>query len=1239
MIFFETSLGFAGKIAKGSSRTKRSEAFVLVSFLRSGVLRFFVILPAVIFTSAAVGAHDPGTGVAQPTNYVSPSGAISLFVDPADRHGIGMAMYRLSHNGAELHAYEKPYSLREVTVTDRGLAAGIAYQRDEVADDRQEASQFLHIVILAPDGREILNDVKPRQVGHLHGPTLPQVKQVLVDPEFDRLMVRVLARGEKLWVYQLSTGESQPRLELRAGMGESSGLQSVVDTRLVPGTPLLLVHWLKRTVDPKTKDYGAAFALLDPNGECIWTFEADRDYANVNLGWVRYLGPQFFKRNSVISTGGEGRFDVRLYAEKKQVAFSVSRNANGTWQVVELGRIDIPDSTGSAAPSQTFPPLKYLGELKLGAVNGVVSPLEGLWDFTFDSRGRIHAVLSKADGEATMASLDENGSVVAERPLARSTLVRMGRHWIAGPLYKDDRYVEFRREGNADSTAWLIQPATGEEEPLKHFPGGLAMSIARLSDGSMLVLDTYNRQYSPADRLRCFDTDGQLRWELRSEAQKDYEILGIGPRHVSVTTQDKIILLNIDSIQLLDRDGLRLKKIDLKGAFGENEFGGNPGYLHEVVADADGGFLVANHRNPPVVLRYDVEGSLRSKWSPRHPDGKTFDLRPQIRVAPDGRLWTGDGNSLMRLTDDGVVDLVFGAKPADDQLKEMVAFTVDRQGKMYAVARGTAMIHVFDPQGKPLRIVKPDPGDVQGTVTESFIALNDNGEIFLKKPATRVFMPPDEYLRFSPAGEYIETVTFEPSIPVGRFLSSGWSFQPRTNYRSGICCIGGDDRLVLVDPPNTLIREQRKKPNGQWFAGRTHVAVAPDGGIVVLDNDFFGEDGTQDLNFFSPEADPVRTVELPKTAEHYTGLAFDGSRVAAFGKKEAVVVDVQMGRMQRWSLVPPGEDQWTAHFLPDSREVLLFEMTKHRLHRYEFPEQQSHAPPTGTYPDAVDTEETRLPRPEWVQHFQKHLASIPERPPCTVYIKKTEGGEQTMSEEQAMLLPEAERAQLRTMSLDDCGPSFDEPRMYQRLMEVTGAYGLDKISKKRVLDIGCCDLRGVQLLARMGAHVTKLMAPFSLTSMCNDWKAVGELTGSDGGSGRLDVLKYGLADHAAVDEFDLIIASNVIRNPADDDYVSSPAWMQIGIGWEKDAVATKLFSLLRPGGMALIYNISAHPIPVKNGFAPPVWEKAGFEVIMFDKDDRRAALTMGTELGWDKLISPLEKQLQAGFSILRKPDK
>lgn len=233
-----------------------------MSFLQNGKaqLRQVITVLVVVFVIPKANGWEPGVGVAQPTNYPSSSGKYSLFVDPADRYGAGAAKYRFARNGVEIHSYNKPFTLREVTVTDDGLAAGMAYRDDA------ERAQFLHIVILAQDGREILNEAKKREVSHMHSPALPKVNQLLASQELDRFIARVLGPTEQLWVYKLSTGESLQRFDPRKSIGNTSVQGWIVDSKLVPGTPLLLVHGLMNAPDPKTKGYGAVFALIDLQG-------------------------------------------------------------------------------------------------------------------------------------------------------------------------------------------------------------------------------------------------------------------------------------------------------------------------------------------------------------------------------------------------------------------------------------------------------------------------------------------------------------------------------------------------------------------------------------------------------------------------------------------------------------------------------------------------------------------------------------------------------------------------------------------------------------------------------------------------------------------------------------------------------------------------------------------------------------------------------------------------------------
>ncbi|HEU4364902.1 MAG TPA: hypothetical protein VFT13_05495, partial [Candidatus Krumholzibacteria bacterium] len=89
-----------------------------------------------------------------------------------------------------------------------------------------------------------------------------------------------------------------------------------------------------------------------------------------------------------------------------------------------------------------------------------------------------------------------------------------------------------------------------------------------------------------------------------------------------------------------------------------------------------------------------------------------------------------------------------------------------------------------------------------------------------------------------------------------------------------------------------------------------------------------------------------------------------------------------------------------------------------------------------------------------------------------------------------------------------------------------------------------------------------------------------------------------------------------------------------------------LYDMLKPGGFALIYNLS--PAPSKpdeqykhwaDGRSPwprELYERVGFAVIAYDANDSEAARAMGTALGWGEQMS-LESDLFGLYTLLRRP--
>ena len=1210
--------------------------------------------------AAVYGWGGPGMGIAQPKNYTSRSGEYSIFIEPEDRWGKGAAKYRFLRNGEVVWAGENPYTLREVAVTDDGHVAGFAYRTESKPADSSDNSiggpedpyEYMHIVILNNSGEEVLNEVSKRIRPPFHSnppvPNHPYIIEFLVDGPNDRVIARVAARGTEWWVYGIRDGKSVTKTDVQQPIAGEDKTVRHLSTTAIAGTPLLLTHWYTQDREHKSKQVGGLFALVDADFKPVWTFDAPNDYTSLNLLKNAFMGRggnDFFEKHPAVLRADEPRrFDVRLFADNKRVSFKVNTTGENIFEVRELGRIEYDeDATPVVSQTAAQKQLPYLGELKLGSSPIADSPFKDLWSFTFGADGLIYFLKKPAQGVSELSIADTSGAIRGERAFESGQI-----DWSEARRNKDGRFFVMRSKEKVETQGyetshWIVELASGKESQLSTDAGVSVRGLAWFDDGGRAQIEYSIQRSALIEYLRSYDSEGNLKWSLGGSGMDD-ERLGIGPQDVCVTTDQRLILLSMSSVRIYERDGKLIKKIDLQEGFRKEGRSKYLGYIHEIVADEDAGFVIANSENPPLVVRYDAKGERRSLWSPRHADNRTFNIVGGIRVAPDGRLWTSDGQSIMRLTDNGVVDLVLGPKPEPERLDKVIAFATDFKDRMYAAAHGTGAVHVFDPDGKRLHVCKPNPTDLAGTVSETFIAVNDAGEVYLEKPATQHFMPPDTYLRFSASGERLNEITFEPPIRVSEFSSLGWAFQPKTNFRCGMSGIKGDDRLILVDPPGKIIHEIRHRPNRKWFSGRNELAMAPDGSIAVLDQDFWSKPSIFELDLFTSSGNPIRTIRIPGEGTQCNGVAYDGRQAVIACKEEVWVIDVQSDKLDRYSLTQPGaaERGWSAHIRPGSEELMLFDRASRKIHRFQLPQSVTVAPKIETPEEvAPDPSEAKI-KADWVVEYQQVVSLLPDKSSCTVYQRRVENGSEILSSERVAALPENEREGLETIDMTTCGIRFDSPRVFARMLDIAAAEGLKEIDSQNVLDIGCCDLRSVQALARLGANVVQAQAGFNLTSMCNDWEDVGGMAGPNGQSGHLEVMRFGAFDPEASkgkvpEGHHLITVRNLVHKIPENDYFGSEPWVQSGIAFKKEDFMARLFELLAPGGLLLIYNVNVEPAITDNAFSQTDWESSGFKVLAFDRDDRGAALGIGLELGWDGKSSPLDQTIRAKYSLFKRP--
>ena len=287
----------------------------------------------------------------QPSRYASRLGAFSFEVNPQHRTASGGATYDLKRGNEVVWAGERPYTLLQAGVSDDGVAGGYGYSCGAPASDTMtfagEHECFLYVVVLDAEGRErAAHKVTVKLVHFIDIGAYPDanVEGLLFDPEHDRMTLRVKAPfsetgAEDWWPYRLSSGEPLPHIR-PAGRIETrwKRMDPITEARLVPGTPLTLLHWGRD--DSLAKTVGATFTLVDLGGRTVWTLDLPRDYQlpKDSAGEER-LRSSMQKSGAILDTRDHA-FEVRLGGGGQRVSFSVSADARrrGTWLVREIGR-------------------------------------------------------------------------------------------------------------------------------------------------------------------------------------------------------------------------------------------------------------------------------------------------------------------------------------------------------------------------------------------------------------------------------------------------------------------------------------------------------------------------------------------------------------------------------------------------------------------------------------------------------------------------------------------------------------------------------------------------------------------------------------------------------------------------------------------------------------------------------------------------------------------------------------
>jgi hypothetical protein len=873
---------------------------------------------------AAPQSRDP----LDPRTDVSASGRFALHVEPSTPAGRGKASYRLERDGAEVWSGERPWTLWESVVADDGTVAGYAYGHgldgwSGVRGDRDRGD--FRIVILDPAGAVRADVATERTLGNFpYQHPQPEAAGLLLDPGNDRVVVRIEdedlnRQNEEWWPFRLSTGEALPRFHPKERLEDSEPARSVIRTRPVMQTPLVLTHWWTHRFDSQRGwTAGARFALVGLDGTPAWELDLPLDYSLSGDGErEERLHEAIRTRGALLDGAGPGRFEIGLVVEAQRVSFEATPDpaAKTGWKVVEVARAAWSWEPPPAEPeAEDQPPLEQLATLELGSAAAAAPSLGRIGHFDLDDRGRFGFVREDEDHKRAFVLVSPEGVVLAEIPIDSKLAAGM-RHIDAEWLAQDRwlAYVAWPAGGSNENPAWWLDVASRSLEPVAGFRFPDIQSIDGDGQGGFVALG--NTQGSQLDQtIAAVDAQGRVRWTLGTYSEDPqiphmFEAIAVAPdgRVGILDNSRELILVHAP-------DGGRAGTIDLAASWGNK-----PNYPSDLTSDTDGGWIVRDFNGPAPIVRMSAAGDVVARLVPAYADGRKLEQGSRVLPAPDGGTWVTDQQAFLHLDKEGKVDRILGSAPDAARLDAVAGAAVDCLGRILLSDERTRAVHVFDAQGHRLFTCRPAPGDEQGCVE---LAGAPDGRVFAAGDALR--NGAKGFICYSPQGDRTGTIDIPVPSPNFPYASQCWIFQPQGGRRWVIA----RPALTLVDADGNVVRAIDKRPDGTWLWHPGKAGMAPDGSLALI---------AGRLCLYGPEGEPLQTIPLPEDAR-YACVAFDGRRIALASGEAIYLGDREGGRWKRHPFPKPVDGFAAIWFSQDGERLEGVPFGEPRLVAFRLPE-------------------------------------------------------------------------------------------------------------------------------------------------------------------------------------------------------------------------------------------------------------------------------------------------------------
>jgi hypothetical protein len=352
--------------------------------------------------------------ILQPATYASDSGRVTFEVRPSDRDGLAGGDCTLRKDGAvvwEAYVEHAPWA---AAVAEDGTVAAFS-----LSGDYWSTESPFHLLLIAPDGSVALDEEHPRvSGGYSHSAPIPSWAAVFMQSELARFAVLLPERdgNRTLWMRDLRSGAAVGEHRLTPDTLSSGKSTQLREARSVPGTKLVLLHWIA------TSGGGTSFQIVEADAKddwrVVWRIE------RADLSW---------NDGSAILDTSAGRFDVRFGGE--QVGFQVTRTESG-WRFAEAERsrfeptAEVPSLRLTPLSEEPHSPVRpvrakpshwrFAGPVVLGDVSGKLQQIErrpdGLW---FRD---IEGVAEATDGSVAVLDCEPTNTSYVPRRLTRPVL-------------------------------------------------------------------------------------------------------------------------------------------------------------------------------------------------------------------------------------------------------------------------------------------------------------------------------------------------------------------------------------------------------------------------------------------------------------------------------------------------------------------------------------------------------------------------------------------------------------------------------------------------------------------------------------------------------------------------------------------------------------------------------------------------------------------------------------------------